>query len=184
MLDFEKELEILLAQESKPLPQSELEGLVTEGRELIQSFNKKQADIALQIEEVYDMVKDVDSAALQEALRDEKARAGQLALAAVGLCDLIDDFYEFANGSGSEGLVSQAELMRKNADGLIESCAMQRFGEAGQLLDPKIHSVRAGAVSPFPRDHIARVLNSGYYYLGAVIRKAAVVVSNGTEDSR
>jgi len=182
MFDFELELDKLLAQENQPLPQSELVELAAAGRQLLMALNKKQADITMQIEEIYDVVKEVDTGVLQEALLTEKARAGKLAKTALCLCDLVDDFCAFACHSGDETLERQALLMRKNAGGFLEESGMTRLGEEGQALDPEIHSVQACAASPIPREHVAQVLQSGYRYMGAVMRRATVVVSTGTEE--
>jgi molecular chaperone GrpE (heat shock protein) len=60
---------------------------------------------------------------------------------------------------------------------------MTRLGEEGQLLDPEIHRVQTAAASPLPREHVARVLQSGYRYLGDVLRRAAVIISTGEESA-
>jgi len=182
MLDFEAELARLLTLESTPLPQNELVELTSASRQLLLTLNKKQADISMQIEELYDLAKESDNTALQTALRDEKTRAGLNVRAAVGLCDLIDDFYEFSLQSGNGDLEHQARLMRKKAVDLLEECGITRLGEEGQRLDPEIHTVRSGVASQIPREHVAKVLQSGYRYLGAVVRKATVVVSIGLEE--
>ncbi|MDR1353836.1 MAG: nucleotide exchange factor GrpE, partial [Treponema sp.] len=52
-------------------------------------------------------------------------------------------------------------------------------GEAGQPLDPRIHTVKASAESPLPRERVVEVLQSGYVYQNVLLRKAAVVVSRG-----
>jgi len=180
-MDFEAELAKLLAQESEPLPESELVEIAAAGRQLLLTLNKKQADISMQVEELYDLTKDSDNTALQEALQDVKARAQSAVRAAVGLCDLIEDFFEYSQQSGMEELARQALMMRKEADGLLEQCGIARLGEEGQPLDPDVHSVRSGAASQIPREHVVKVLQSGYRYLGAIMRKATVVVSMGME---
>ena len=183
-MDFEKELNKLLALQSDPLPQLELAELLAAERQLLQALNKKQTDISLQIEEIYDITKDMDNRVLQDIVRDEKARGIRLAGTVIELCDLIDDFYEYTMQSGSEELEHQARLMQKNAGVLLEKCGITRIGEAGQRLDPEIHSARSGAVSSVSREHVVKVLQSGYRYLGALIRKAAVVVSLGIDAER
>ena len=181
MINFEAELVKLLAQESKPVLQSELTELAAVGEHLLSTLNKKQADISLQVEELYDLTKESDNTSLLESIKDEKARAAMTVRTAIGLSDLIDDFYEFAKQSGSEDLARQAVLMRKKADVLLEKCGTTRLGEEGQALDPEIHAVQSGAASRIPREHVAKVLQSGYRYLGAIVRKATVVVSIGRD---
>jgi molecular chaperone GrpE (heat shock protein) len=180
MLNFETELEKLLARESGPLPQSEFAELAAAAQKLLAALNKKQTDISMQVEEIYDLAKENDSRVLQEALDAEKIRANQLVVAAVGLSDLLEDFCAYARQSGSEELERQARLLWKSSAGLLETCGITRLGEEGQPLDPGAHRVQALAVSYLPREHVARVLQSGYRYLGEVLRRAAVIVSAGT----
>ena len=182
VVNFKDELKKLLDQEGGPLPDSELEVILAAERQLIQALNKKQSDISVQVEEIYDIVKDADNSALQEVLRDEKKRVIHLAQAVISLCDLIEDFYEYAIRCRDEELERQAALMRKSADGLIESHAITRIGEVGSFLDPEIHSVQAAEFSQLPREQIVKVLRSGYRHMGAIIRKAAVTVSKGWEE--
>lgn len=182
MLDFKHELHKLLQQETQPLPQDELAEIAQAGRLLLSSLNKKQSDISLQVEEIYDIVGNMDTAALQEALQAEKGRAGELAAAVVGLCDILEDFRAYAAGAGEPELEEQARLMWKNAGRLLERCGFIRLGDEGQPLDPEIHTVQSAVSSPVPREHVARVLQSGYRHLGTVVRRATVVVSKGMED--
>jgi molecular chaperone GrpE (heat shock protein) len=182
MLNFEAELDRLLAREREPLPQYELAEFAAVERDLLAAVNKKQTDLSLQVEEIYDLVKEGDSRVLQEALDAEKGRARQLVLAAIGLCDMLEDFCAYARQSDSEELEHQGRLLWKNSGALLEDCGITRLGEEGQPLNPGIHTVQAAAASAFPREHVAQVLQSGYRYLGAVVRRAIVVISAGTED--
>jgi molecular chaperone GrpE (heat shock protein) len=180
MLNFEAELNKLLERESEALPQSELAELAAAEQKMLASLNQKQTDLSLQIEEIYDLAKEADTRVLQETLEAEKTRANRLAGAAVGLSDMLEDFCAYAAKSGSEELAAQARLLWKNSGTLLEGCGITRLGEEGQALDQEIHTVKAAAPSPLPREHVVRVLQSGYRYLGEVVRKAAVQVSTGT----
>jgi hypothetical protein len=113
----------------------------------------------------------------------EKARADQLVVAAVGLADLLEDFRAYAEQSGSEELKHQAKMLWENAGSILSSRGILRFGEPGEALDPQIHTVKASAESPFPREQVVRVLQSGYVYQNTIMRKAAVVVSRGQEEA-
>jgi molecular chaperone GrpE (heat shock protein) len=146
-------------------------------------LNKKQTDISLQIEEIYDLVKEQDNQALVERAEAEKTRADQLVLAAIGLSDLLDDFCAYARQSGSEELHHQAGLLRESANGILSAQGIFSFGAAGQSMDPRIHTVKASVESPLPRELVVDVLQSGYVYRNVILRKAAVVVSRGTEDA-
>ncbi|MDR1625736.1 MAG: nucleotide exchange factor GrpE [Spirochaetia bacterium] len=180
MFDFEAELGKLLSQEAGSLPQHEFAELAAAGKELLADLARQQTDVSLQIEEIYDLVK--EQAALREAADSEKDRANRLVLAAIGLCDLLEDFCAYTRRSGSEELVSQARLLRENSGGILAGCGILRFGEEGQPLDPQIHPVKARAESPLPREQVVEVLQSGYLYQDVLVRKAAVVVSRGPEE--
>ncbi|MDR2020162.1 MAG: nucleotide exchange factor GrpE [Treponema sp.] len=179
MINFEAELNKLLSLETGRLPEYEFTELAAAGRDLLAELNKKQTDTSLQIEEIYDLVK--EQGLLRETAVAEKTRADQLALAAIGLADLLEDFCAYAGQSGSEALSYQAKLLWENSGGILSSCGILRVGGEGQPLDPRFHTVKASAESPFPREQVVRVLQSGYLYKNTLIRKAAVVVSRGQE---
>jgi molecular chaperone GrpE (heat shock protein) len=179
MLNFEAELGKLLAGETGRLPQYELTELAAAGRELLTELNKRQTDTSLQIEEIYDLVK--EQGFLREAAAEEKARADRLVLAAMGLSDLLEDFYAYAKQSGGGELRSQAKLLWEKAGGILSANGILRFGEEGQSLDPRLHTVKAAAESSLPREQVVQVLQSGYMYQNMLLRKAAVVVSRGQE---
>ncbi len=183
MLDFKNELDKLLELEAEPLAKAPLEELARSQARLFMSLDKRQTDISLQVEEVYDIVRELDSSELRDSLKEEKKRSQTLLEALILMCDMLEDFYAFARKSGDEALLGQAGLMLKNADGLLQSRGITRFGETGQRLDPKIHSVRGTAASGIAKEHVAEVLQSGYYYMGDVIRKASVILSAGTEEA-
>jgi molecular chaperone GrpE (heat shock protein) len=181
MVNFETELEKLLAKEWEPLPQNELIELMAVNRNLLNSLNKTQTGISLQVEEIYDLAKE-DTVGLREALETAKGRLNQLLPTVVGLCDLLEYFRAYAGQSGSEDLEHQGRLLWENAQTLLENCGITRLGEAGQPLEPGIHKVQAAAASSVPREHVVRVLQSGYQYLGTLLRKAAEIISTGIEE--
>jgi molecular chaperone GrpE (heat shock protein) len=179
MINFETELNKLLSLEAGNLPEYEFVELAAAGRELLAEFNKKQTDASLQIEEIYDLVKEQDL--LQKTVLSEKTRADQLVPVAISLADLLEDFYVYAGQSGSEELKHQAKLQWENAGAILSSRGILRFGEEGQLLNPQYHTVKASVESHLPREQVVQVLQSGYVYQNTVIRKAAVVISRGQE---
>lgn len=181
MLDFKQELNHLLAQETHPLPGDGLAGMALAGQRLLTTLGKKQSELSLQVEEIYDIVGNLDLAAVQEALQAETQRADSLADGMVGLCDILEDFCAYARDSGNAGLEQQGRMMWDNAGDLLERYGFARLGEDGQPLAPEIHTVRSAAASPaVPKEHVVRVLQSGYRYRGAVVRKAVVAASLGT----
>ncbi|MDR1949284.1 MAG: nucleotide exchange factor GrpE [Spirochaetaceae bacterium] len=179
MLNFEAELDKLLSREIQSFPQYEFAELAAAGQALLAEFEKKQTDISLQIEEIYDLVKEQDTRDLQNAVDTERGRANRLVFTAIGLSDLLEDFCDYAQRSGGGELEHQAELLWEHAGGILAGAGIIRFGEPGQPMDPQLHTVKASAESSFPREHVVRVLQSGYGYQNTIIRKAAVVVSRG-----
>jgi molecular chaperone GrpE (heat shock protein) len=179
MVNFEAELEKLLAGEQEPLPRYELAEVLAGGRALLEALNKKHADLSLQVEEIYDLAKEADPRELREALDAEKGRVRQLLEAAAGLSDMLEHFCVYAGQSGSAELERQGRLLWRDSGLLLESCGIARFGEAGQTLDPALHTVHAAVASELPKEQIVQVLQSGYGYLGKVLRKAVVAVSKG-----
>jgi molecular chaperone GrpE (heat shock protein) len=177
-VNFEAELNKLLSLENGGLPG---QGFAAGERELLAEFSKKQTEVSLQIEEIYDLVK--EQGFLRETAAAEKSRADQLVWAALGLADLLEDFCAYAGQSGSEELKHQAKLLWDKAGGILADRGILRFGGEGESLNPRIHTVQAGAESSLPREQVIRVLQSGYAYQNAVLRKAAVVVSRGQEDA-
>jgi molecular chaperone GrpE (heat shock protein) len=180
MMDFEAELKKLLAGEGEPLPQGELAEVLAESRNLLEALYKKQADLSLQVEEIYDLAKDADTRELQGVLNVERGRSQQLLGVVVGLSDMLEHFCVYAGQSGSAELEHQGRLLWQNARRLLESCGIVRLGEAGQPLDPALHTVQSAVVSALPKEHVVQVLQSGYLYLGMMLRKAVVVVSMGS----
>ena len=106
MLNFEAELNKLLSLETGGLREYEFAEFAAADRDLLAELNKKQTDTSLQIEEIYDLVK--EQGLLRETALAEKGRADQLARAAIGLADLLEDFCAYAGQSGSDALKHQA----------------------------------------------------------------------------
>ncbi|MDR0671640.1 MAG: hypothetical protein LBF64_04930, partial [Oscillospiraceae bacterium] len=122
MLDFKEELNQLLGQETQPLPRDELAEMVSAGQRILASLGKKQTEISLQVEEIYDIVGHMDTAVLQEAMRSEKRRADMLVDAIMGLCDILEDFCAYAKGSEDAELDRQARVIWRNSTALLDHC--------------------------------------------------------------
>ena len=181
MLDFEAELEKLLSHERGLLPQSEFAEVAEAGRRFLAELDRKQDDTSLQIEEIYDLVK--EQRALIEAAARELQEKDRLVAALIGIADLVEYFRAYAERSGDEALKAQARGMWQNTAGILASCGVFCFGKAGEPLDPQIHTVKASAGSSFPREYVTEVLQSGYTAQNRLLRKAAVVVSRGQQDA-
>ena len=181
-MDFEVELEKLLAGEQEPLPRYELVEVLAESRTLLEALNKRQADLSLQVEEIYDLAKEADARELREALKAERGRLQQVLEAAVGLSDLLEHFRVYAGQSGSAELEHQGRLLWQDSRSLLESCGIVRLGEAGESLNPSLLTVQSALDSGFPKEQIIQVLQSGFAYFGSLLRKAVVVVSKGAPE--
>ena len=178
-MDFEAELKKLLDGEWEPLPRYELVEVLAEGQALLDVLNKKQSELSLQVEEIYDLAKEADPRELRATLNAEKGRLQQLLGVALGLSDMLEHFYVYAGQSGSAELEHQGRLLWQNSRLLLESCGIVRLGTAGESLNPALHTVQSAIDSDIPKEHIVRVLQSGYGYFGRLLRKAVVVVSRG-----
>ncbi|GHV84986.1 hypothetical protein AGMMS50230_05940 [Spirochaetia bacterium] len=186
MLDFEAELNKLLSREVEQLPRYEFAQTVeiaALGKNLLEDLQKKQTDVSLQVEEIYDLLKEQNTKGLQDALEAEKNRADALAHTAIALCDLLEDFCAYARQSGSEELKHQADLLWSQSGYHLAENSIVRFGTEGESLNPQIHTVQKGMESTFPREQVLEVLQSGYVYKNALVRKATVVVSVGSAGS-
>jgi hypothetical protein len=73
MIDFKAELSKLFSLETGNLPEGECALLAAPDQEFLEELTKKQTDVSLQIEEIYDLVK--EQGFLQERVNAEKARA-------------------------------------------------------------------------------------------------------------
>jgi molecular chaperone GrpE (heat shock protein) len=177
MLDFSKELDRLLSQETGADITDEAALWAEEGRRLLSSFSKQQTDLSLQVEEIYDLVNEAETE--RQALRAEQKNAGRLLGALIGLSDLIEDFYAFAERCQEESFAAQARAVWQSAGRVLSECEITRLGKEGQPFDTEIHTVESAAVSGFPREYAAKILRSGYRYKGSLLRKASIVISLG-----
>ncbi|MDR1531758.1 MAG: nucleotide exchange factor GrpE [Clostridiales bacterium] len=170
-MDFEKELEKLLALETEPLPGDALAALVASELQTLAALQKKQTDISLQVEEIHDILQEKGEAS-------EKVSEPILFIsAAISLSDMIEDFYAFAAQSQDADLERQAAIMLRNADAVLGGCGIARIGRTGERFNPSLHTVQTITASTLPREHITQVLSSGYTYSNSLLRKAVVVVS-------
>lgn len=183
MIQFDQEIQRLL-KETPPLdtPQ-ESDAFISVAETLekqLAKLNKRSTEIAIQMEELYETAQRTDTTALLESLQEEKDRERTLALAVMGLCDLLEHFREYAAQSGDEALFAQAEILWKQSGRLLEASGMARVGEPGEPLDAALHIVAGTADGGgIPRELVAQVLQRGYRYLGEVIRRATILVSIG-----
>jgi molecular chaperone GrpE len=176
-MDFMQEIHRLLGQEALP-PTDELAEIVavqTQNLGALGMLGGKLNDVSLQIEEIYDLVKESDASghAAQEAQRKET----QLVRALIALSDVLDSFVLYAQGQSE--IAEQARLMAAQIVEVLAAVGLKRIGRVGERVNPKAHEVHDVVPSPIERDAVAQILQTGYSYNGKVLRRAIVVVSGG-----
>lgn len=174
-MDFAAELEKLLqAEESPPLDlleelamtQAELLGSL---QELLGSQQQNNESLSLQVEEIYDIVKESDENAKE--VKAAAKRENMLVNGLISLCDLVD------------GLLPHLQEHSRTVDAkkmeAVDACGLEPLGFPGERLDPRLHTVAGAEYSDAPMESVIRVLESGYAYHEKLIRKATVILSKG-----
>jgi len=141
---------------------------------LLEKTHSKAEDLSLQIEEIYDVVK--ENSLIIDAASTAKKREEKLITAIIGLSDMIDDFMRYADTVPE--LAAQAGAVGKKRESLLNACGIGRFDGVGEAFDGRFHSMHATEASVYPFKHVSRVMLNGFVYDGEIIRKATVMVSN------
>ena len=140
--------------------------------EILAGIQKNSSNLSLQIEEIYDIIKEFD-----EQTKEIKAAAKRENLLLDGLAamsDLLDGLIGHMQGHSRS-------ITTKKED-IINACGMERLGFPGERFDPRLHTVASAEPSTAPLESVIRILESGYEYRGKVIRKATVILSKGVEN--
>ena len=169
-MDFEKELQTLLDAE-ETLPQDPLAELARAQAGLLERIRKQGADMSLQTEEIYDIVKENDENAREIKLAAK--RENLLLNGLVSLCDLLDGLLRHMQNT------PHACTAAAQKEQLLHTCGLEPLGAKGERLDPRLHTVSAAEYGESPTETVIRVLESGYVYRGKVLRKATVILSKG-----
>ena len=182
-MDFAAELKKLLDEEDNPPtdPLAELaqaQAVLLEGiHKTCSDISKKVSDFSLQVEEVYDIVKDADEN--EREVRSAAKRELQLIGSLIAMSDMLDDilfFFDFRD-------ISNTEAISSKRDDILNTCSLESYESQGRRLDPRLHTVAAAEFSDEPFETVTHVLESGYIYRGNVIRKAKVIISKGRENT-
>ena len=175
-MNFEAELKKLLDAEDPP-PLDQLAELAKAQIGVLDSINKAGAGISLQVEEVYDIVKEADENArgLKSAAKRESLLLGGM----IAVNDLLDSVLQFLRSSGAE---HAAAVEAKREEALI-ACGLEMYDGLGQRLEPRLHTVASAEYSEAPPETVIRSLETGYAFRGNVIRKATVIISMGSENA-
>ena len=171
-MDFAAELEKLLSAEESP-PIDPLVELVRAHAGALKDIHKGSSGISMQVEEIYDIVKESDENAKET--KNAAKRESLLLNAFFIVNDLLDSLLFnplLAGGVHTEALAAKREET-------LQACGIERIGCRGQMLDPRIHTVASAEESEAQRETVTRVLESGYLYRGNVARKATVIISKG-----
>jgi len=171
-MDFLTELKRLLDAEATPLldPLSEL----TKAQAgLLEAINKRNSDISMQVEEIYDIVKEADENARE--LKSAAKREAQLLNALIEITDLLDNSVQFMRSAGAV----HAETLAAKREEALTASGLERVGDIGQRLDPGLHTVAFAEHSETPFETVIKVVECGYTYRGKVLRKATVIISKG-----
>jgi len=173
-MDFAGELQKLLNEEELPLGEP-LTELVRANADCLEALQKNETNLALQIEEIYDIIKDSDTNAKE--LKAAVKRENILLAGLVATSDLIDGLlYHESNKEHTSVITTKlAEI--------INYCGLEPLGFSGEKLDPQIHTVSSAEFNGAPAESVIRVLERGYAYRGKILRKATVILSKGAENT-
>ena len=173
-MNFAAELKKLLEAEEIP-PIDPVAELARAQAELFEAIHKSNSGISLQVEEIYDIIKESDENARE--VRNAAKRESALLGAIIVINDLADSMLPYIQQIGAV----HAETIAAKRDETLKACGLEKLGMPGQRLDPRIHTVASAENSDAPLETIIRILETGYMYHENVIRKATVIISKGRE---
>ena len=173
-MDFALELQKLLDEEDITL-QNPLEEIAKSQLNIIESIAKNSSDISLQVEEIYDIIKDSEENA--QAAKNAVKREETLLRGLIAVNDLLDSILQYLTDSD----LSHIKAIEEKQEEIISACGIEKTGFTGQKLEPKLHTVASAEQSDAPYETVTQVLESGYIYKGSIVRKATVIVSKGNE---
>ena len=171
-MDFAAELQLLLHEEEPP-PIDPLTELALTQAGILDNIQKNNENLSLQVEEIYDIIKEADENAKE--LKNAVKRENALLSALVGLCDLLDSLLPYTQ--------EHSQTIAAKKEEATDLCGLERLGLPGERMDPRLHTAASAEYSGAPPESIIRVLESGYAYRGKVIRKATVIISKGEENT-
>ena len=170
-MDFTSELQKLLTLEESP-PFDTFTELAQAQMTFFECIQKNDSNISLQVEEIYDIIKDYDDNAKE--VKTAVKRENILVSGLVSLGDLLDTLVPYVQGH------DQALTVKK--DDILNACGVELLGFVGEQLDPRLHTVASAVFSEAMIESVIDVLEYGYVYRGKVIRKATVILSKGAEN--
>ena len=173
-MDFVAELQKLLNEEDTPLVDP-LTEMARVNAVCLESIKNTDTNIALQIEEIYDIIKDADANAKE--IKAAETRENILLNGLVAMSDLLDSlFAHMREGNNEHSQVVVAKMTE-----IINACGLEPLGFPGERLDPRLHTVSSAEFSEAPPEAIIYVIQRGYKHRGKILRKATVILSKGAE---
>jgi len=169
-MNFAVELQRLLQAENPP-PVDPISELMKTQTGVLDSILKNGDNLSLQVEEIYDIIKDSDENARE--VKSAAKRENTLLSGFVAMSDLTDGLLQY--------LQEHSGTITAKKDEIMNACGVERLGLVGERLDPRTHTVAAAEFSDAPIESVIRVLEHGYAYRGKVVRKATVILSKGAE---
>ncbi len=129
---------------------------------------RKQKELAMQMEELYDQVSgknaDIDAKLLLDAL--------------IALRDEAEDLRMFANAREDEGLRGQVDLFTRVCDRKLTDAGIQKLRREGEPYNQTLDIVSsAETCRELPHNTVVRELSGCYSYGGTVVKRAAVVIN-------
>jgi len=179
-MNFAAELKKLLDAEESP-PLDPLVEIAQAQAEALGGILKRGSDVSMQVEEIYDIIKEADENAKE--LKNSAKRENLLLGSLMAMNDLLDSLLQ---NTEHASIAAHAEIISAKMEESLNACGTERVGYPGQTLDLHIHTVASAEDSDAPYESVTRVLESGYMYRGNIVRKATVIISKGrnNNDSR
>jgi molecular chaperone GrpE (heat shock protein) len=135
--------------------------------------SKQSLELSLQIEEIYDIIKDGEQSA--DELRTLRSHELTLVEVVAQMTDMLDDLTAFT--ATIPQLEEQSAAIANKTDLLLQTAGMLRLAKPGDALNPKLHTVVQTADAGQEPETITQVLRSGYSYKGKVVKKSQVIVN-------
>jgi molecular chaperone GrpE (heat shock protein) len=170
-MDFAAELQKLLNAEEIP-PVDPLSELVIAHAQLLDNLQKNNNGISLQVEEIYDIIKESDENSKE--VKNAAKRESILLDSLVAMSDLLDSLLPYVQ--------EHIQVVADKKEEAMKPCGLEPLGFLGERLDPRLHTVVSAKVCDAPLESIVCVLESGYVYRGKILRKAKVIISKGDEN--
>jgi len=164
-------LKLLNEEENQPV--DPLAELLRVSVSQLESINNNKADLSLQVEEVYDIIKDFDSN--EKEVKAAERREKLLLQGLIEMFDLVSGVISYMQGRNTEHIL----VIETKLNEIMNGCGIEPLGFNGERLDPNIHTVSSAVFDNAPIESVVRVLERGYMYRGKILRKATVILSKG-----